>query len=257
MKNKNIFIHIKFFVFITIIALSGNSAVADDFHFVGTPFPQILNKKDNGEIGGLGPEIVRTIAEKLGHGVKIQVVPFSRALSMIENGQADAFIGPYKNAKREKYMQYSKLPFYQDQISFYSKKDNSFIWNGDFSSLKGMNIGINRGWSYGSDFDRAKKNLAVYNAETLKANFQKLLNNRIDLFVCHPRGALSAISKLKIADKIQRLLPPITVNNGYFAFSRKRKIEKFINAFDAEIDKMVANGELAKLRKKHKVDDVE
>ena len=224
--------------------------IVGDF-FIGTTFPFILEQKQDGEIYGLGADIARKIVHKLGHNFKIEMYPFKRALLMIENGNADIFIGPYKSFEREKYMYYNKYAFYQYPMVFYVKADNFFKWDGELSSLKGKLIGLTRGWSYGIKFDQYKKNLRTYTVNTVKANFQRLLIDRIDLFATHPRNASKIIDALKIKEKVKMILPPIVVNKGYYGFSKKKNLETFLIQFDLEFKKMMDNGEILQLNKKY------
>ncbi len=228
-----------------------NTAVAETYSFVGTTFPFILEQKPNGEIYGLGADIARKVVQRLGHNLTITMYPFKRALRMIERGEADVFIGPYKSAERETFMSYNTYAFYQDPMVFYGKADLSFIWGGEFSSLEGKRIGLTRGWSYGTKFDQYKKNLQTDTADTVKANFQKLLVDRIDLFATHPRNASKLIDELHIKEKVKMLLPPIIVNKGYYGFSKKRNLEKFLIQFDLEFKKMIESGEILQLNQKY------
>ncbi len=239
---------------ILIIILSfaiSSTVVAETYNFIGTTFPFILEQKQDGKIDGLGADIARKIVHRLGHNLKIRLFPFKRALLMIENGEADVLIGPYKSAEREKFMYYNKYAFYQDPMVFYVKVDNSFKWDGELSSLKGKRIGLTRGWSYGTKFGQYKKNLRTYTVETVKANFGRLLLDRIDLFACHPRNASKIIVELKIKRKVKMILPLIVVNDGYYGFSKKKNLKTFLIQFDLEFKKMIENGEILQLNKKY------
>lgn len=222
---------------------------AKTYYFVGTSFPQILEKGRQGEVKGLGADIVREIAQRLGHQIKIEIFPFKRALMMIETGRADAFIGPYKSEKREKFMIYTQSHFYQDPMAFYVKRESDFQWDGHLSSLAGKKIGLTRGWSYGSDFDQKKDQLNTVEVESIEANFKMLLFDRVDLFASHPRAVKRVIDELNIQGEVKMILPPIIVNKGYFGFSRKRDLGDFIDRFDAEFNRMVGNGEIQQMNK--------
>lgn len=227
--------------------LLANTALAKTYYFVGTSFPLILEKGPQGEVKGLGADIVREIARRMGHQIKIEIFPFKRALRMVETGRADAFIGPYKSEKREKFMIYTQSHFYQDPMTFYVREESDFQWNGQLSSLADKKIGLTRGWSYGSEFDQFKHQLSTFEVESIDANFKMLLFNRIELLASHPRAANRVIDKLNIRGKVKMILPPIIVNKGYFGFSRKSELGDFIDRFDIEFNKMVGNGEVQRM----------
>lgn len=240
------------YVFILIFSFTVSSAaIADTYLFVGTTFPLILEKNFKGEIGGLGYDIAKKIALKLGHDIKVEIYPFKRALKMVEQGEADVFIGPYKSTEREKFMRFNKYAFYQDPMVFYVKVDSDFQWNNDLSSLKGKRIGLTRGWSYGTRFDQYKPNLDIETASTVKANFQKLLAGRIDLLISHPRSALQFIDTLRITDDVKMIIPPISINKGYYGFSKNKKMDNFLIQFDLEFNKMIDSGEIHQLSRQY------
>lgn len=241
---KNIFIMILF-------SFISRAAIAETYLFVGTTFPSILEQKKNGEVYGLGHDIAKRITDRLGHEIRIEVYPFQRAMKMVAEGKADAFIGPYKTPDREKFMHYSKYAFYQDPMVFYVKANETLVWDRDFTSLEGLRVGLTRGWSYGEEFDRYKTELDVHTASTVKANFQKLLVGRIDVLVSHPRSTSVLIEELDIENEVKMILPPITVNKGYYGFSRKKKLDEFIPLFDLEFKKMIESGEIEELNKKY------
>ncbi|WP_407702392.1 substrate-binding periplasmic protein [Vibrio algarum] len=151
-------------------------------------------------------------------------------------------------------MQYSKHAFYQDPMVFYARVNSSFTWNNNYDLLKGMHIGVTRGWSYGQRFDQNKPNLSLEPVGTVKANFQKLVTGRIDLLASHPRSAARVMEEMQIEDDIKMLLPPITINKGYFGFSRKKNLDDFIFRFDQEFEKMVESKEIIQLSKKYNLD---
>lgn len=234
-------------ILLLLSCLITNVALAKTYYFVGTSFPLILEKGSQGEVKGLGADIVRVIAERLGYQIKIEIFPFKRALRMIETGRADAFIGPYKSEEREQFMIYTQSHFYQDPMAFYVREESDFQWDGQLSSLRDKKIGLTRGWSYGSEFDQFKPQLSTFEVESIDASFKMLLFNRIELFASHPRAANSVIDKLNIRDRVKMILPPIIVNKGYFGFSRKRELGDFIDQFDSEFSKMVGNGEVQRM----------
>ena len=226
---------------------AASPSLAKTYYFVGTSFPLILEKGPQGEVRGLGVDIVREIAQRLGHKIKIEIFPFKRALRMIETGRADAFIGPYKSEEREAFMIYTQSYFYQDPMAFYVRESNEFQWDGSLSSLTGKKIGLTRGWSYGTEFDQFRSQLNIFEVENIEASLKMLLFDRIELVASHPRAANRVIDLLNIRGQVKMILPPIIVNKGYFGFSRKRDLGSFIDQFDSEFNKMVSSGEIQRM----------
>jgi polar amino acid transport system substrate-binding protein len=122
---------------------------------------------------GLYPRQIKAIFSRLGVEVDVQALPWKRALKSGEEGKA-AVGGIYKNKKRLEIYDYSQ-PIFEETLAIYVRKGNAFPFK-DLSDLKGKNIGINRGWSYGEAFDKARKEglFKVQEANTNQANLQKL-----------------------------------------------------------------------------------
>ncbi|NMM39976.1 substrate-binding periplasmic protein [Pseudoalteromonas arctica] len=239
-----------FLLFTLLITFSHHSA-ANTFYFVGTTFPSVLEKNEQGQIEGLGADIVGEICLRLGCQIKIDILPFKRALKMVELGKADAFIGPYKSKVREQYMVYSEAAFYQDSLVFYVKNSNEFQWYNNLETLKELSVGLTRGWNYGDDFEQYKSQLKVSEVGTMEASFLQLIHDRVDIIVTHPRAAQPVIKQLRLADQVKQLQPPLIINKGYFGFSKKRNLNDFITSFDKELNNMMANGEVKKMSEKY------
>ena len=118
-----------------LLLLSANCS-AKTVLFVGAEFNSVLEKSNDGKIVGLGADILSLMEQRLGYDIEIIIVPFKRALKMMENGSADGLIGPYKSANRERYMQYSQQHIYEDPLYFYCKKTRDIHWDGDLASVK-------------------------------------------------------------------------------------------------------------------------
>jgi len=230
---------------------SSFSCFAKSYYFVGSHFPAILEPNPQGDATGLGADIVHEICRRLGHTVIIDVMPLKRALKMVEQGKADAIIGPYKSLLREQYILYSELPFYEDPIVFYTKPSNSVTWLGNFASLKKDVIGVIRGWDYGQEFKRYESSLSLSEVASVQASFLQLMYDRVDLLLAHPRAAKPVIERLGIAEDVIMLSPLLTVNQGYFGFSKQRELGRFIDEFNREFHNMLISGDIVKLNNKY------
>ncbi|HEY1149465.1 MAG TPA: transporter substrate-binding domain-containing protein, partial [Pseudoduganella sp.] len=75
-------------------------APARELVVIGSHFERVYERGQEDEIVGLGPEIVRIIAGRLGHKVRFELYPWARAQAMLVQGKADILVGPYKNMER-------------------------------------------------------------------------------------------------------------------------------------------------------------
>lgn len=242
----------KLIILVILLFATCGSSIAKVFTFVGTTFPLILEKDRNNQINGLGADISREIIKKMGHELVIKIYPWKRALLMVKNGEADGLIGAYITDERKKSLRFSQNYFYQDEIQFYQRAGGIFIWDGKYSSLQGKVIGVTSGWDYGKKFDQQKKSLKLVVLKTLKQNFEMLLRGRVDLVLSHPRGTQRILEELMGKEKIKEIFPIIKKSQGYFSFSRKKKMSNFLLKFDQIFESMKKNGEISKLEKKYK-----
>ena len=225
------------------------NANAETYIFAGSEFPLLSEKTEDGDFRGIAIDIARTITEKLGHTITIRYYPWARAQHLVKTGIADVLMPPYKTPEREKWLDFSEIPFSPDKTFFFVRPGSRSAWNGDFSSIKGKKIGITRGWSVGPDFEQAKHILLIDYASDLDQCFKKLLANRIDLVPTQYRQARVSFKRLGLtnAQEPVRILPELAINYNYFGFSKKKRKElaEFKKNFDREMKKMDKNGEIA------------
>lgn len=94
------------------------TAQAKDLLAVGTSFGQIFEQKSNGEYTGLGVDILNRFAEQTNVTIHYQIIPWRRAQSMVERGQADILIGPYYSKEREALLAFSEKAFFEMKSCF-------------------------------------------------------------------------------------------------------------------------------------------
>ena len=217
-----------------------SSAQARVYEFVGAHFPGILEPSVDGSVKGLGADITYKIAKALHIEVKITLYPLKRALLMMKRGEADVIIGPYKAADRMSYLDYTSFSFYEDPIVLYTRKDTKLNWAGNLEVLKGLKIGVIRGWSLGRDFNEmsTRGELDVINLSAIDQLFPMLKRKRIDIAIAHPRESRAILSREEFNKEIISLKPALTTNEGYFGFSKSRDLEEFKKQFEAEYEKI-------------------
>ncbi len=240
-----------FFFLLVLYTILNFSVYAETFKFVGTTFPYILEEDTSGKIRGIGAEIARSVIENMGHKIEIEIYPWKRALSMVKHGSAHALIGPYKSVEREKFLDFNKYHFYQDNMVFYAKSGLKQSWDGKFSSLQDKTIVIMAGWSYGSEVDEIFKKLETYRFYSVLKGLELVLSNRYDFCALNQRNAQFIIETHNFNNKLELISPPISSAKGYFGFSKKLKLDLFIIQFDKELKALIDSGKVSLLNKKH------
>ena len=70
------------------------------------PYRIVTETTDEPVYSGIYVDVVREAARRAGIDLVFQVVPFKRALHLMESGQADLMLGPNRTEDRQQYMYY-------------------------------------------------------------------------------------------------------------------------------------------------------
>lgn len=235
-------------VLFAVCALSlGNAAQARDWLVVGTQFPRVYERAEDGRIAGLAPAVLRELAGELGVGLRFELHPWARAQRMVELAQADILVGPYRTAEREARFAFAAEPFYEDRIVFYARAGQAISWQGDYRDLQGQRVAVVRGWTYGSGFEAARALLRPVTVEKVEYGLRMLALGRIDLLASNQRNTQPHLRAPELRERVVELLPLIDVQRGYFAFPRDSAHAGLRQRFDQAFRRLVERGQLAQL----------
>lgn len=231
------------------LALVAQPALARDLLVVGTSFPRIFEASGKpGEADGLGAELMRRAAARMGLGLRFEVLPWLRAQAMVEQGQADVLVGPYRTPEREQRFLFSRQAFYADALVFYARRNLATHWVGDFTALAQVPVAIVQGWAYGDEFERARPGLQLLStALTVETGLLMLKRGRIELLASNERNTAPVIEALGLAQELQIINPPISFQRGHFAYTRNARGEAWRDGIDQVMSQMRATGELREL----------
>ncbi len=235
-------------------ALAADPAAARELLAVSTHFEKVYERDADGAVVGLGPEIVRQIARRLGHTVRFELYPWARAQALVAKGRADILVAPYRTPERERLMGFSQLPFFQDQLVFYARTDTAPPWRGSYGTLAGQRIVILNGWAYGAAFDRARPGLDVSVSNSVESGLRMLEHRHVQLFASNRRDTDPLLARLGLAGQVAALPVPLDRQDAYFAFPADPWHDSLRQAFDLQFQQMVGSGEWRRLLQRHAVD---
>lgn len=210
--------------------------------------------EENGQVKGIAVDVVDEVFRRMDQPIQIRLLPWARAIKLIEAGKADAVFTAYKNPTREIFADYSKEVLMPQIVSLFVRNESSIEFTGDLSSLNGYIFGMVRKISYGQIFDTAVKSGVIRYidyANTGEVNIQKLLNGRFDILVSNKYGALHILKKTNNLAKVKELQPALESVPSYIAFSKKRNLSKFRDRFDRVLANMKADGTYRKILSSH------
>jgi len=192
-----------------------------------------------GTPAGLYPALVTAVFRTMRTSVNLQARPWARVLPELDKGLAGAG-GLYKTSERVHKFDYSEPLYVEKILVFYnSARPVSF---GHLNDLRGLRIGVIRGWSYGEEFDLARKNQFFTVEETAsdEFNFRKLDRQRLDVVLA---VAESGNYKLKRFDNLVAARQPLVENPTYLAFAKSMHKQALLENFNRALRAVQASGE--------------
>lgn len=234
-------------VLATLLASASQASHAAQRVAVGTSFSRVFEQGADGQLQGLGVDVLRLLAARAGDTILFQLYPWPRAQAMVERAQADILIGPYKSPERLQRFAFFDHAFYRDRMVFYARRGADLPWRGDLTALKSRRIAAVRGWHYGAQFDLARPVLDISEVPQLENGLQMLALGRVELLASNERNSTALVGSLRLGESLEVLCPDITQLDGYMAFPRDPRYAVVRNRYNALFNEMVRSGELARL----------
>ena len=235
------------------LLLSALPAGARELLVVGAEFGRLYECTPAGDCAGLAVDLLREFARRRGDTLRFRSYPWPRAQAMVEAGQADILVGPYRTPEREFRFAFAARPFYRDHMVFYARRGDATGWNGDYASLAGRRVAAVGGWVYGRDFDVARRALAIPETSQLRNGILMLARGHIDLLATNLRNTETLLPALGLAGAVAPLPAEIELQDGYMAFPRQARWDALRASFDGVFAAMQASGEFAALARRYGV----
>jgi len=190
---------------------------------------------------GIYPAIIAEAFARMGQPVVMEAVPWKRALISIDEGHAGVG-GIYKTEERLHKYDYSD-PLFEETLLVVVREGSSLKYEG-IESLRGMVLGISRGWTYGDEFEAARK-AGVFKVEEADGdgqNLEKLRAQRIDVILCVREAAFSAMAGTGTRDMFTVQEKPFSVNQAFLAFSKQTHMDRTLAEFNEALRAMHEDG---------------
>jgi polar amino acid transport system substrate-binding protein len=203
--------------------------------------PPFMYADESGNAAGLYPILLTEIFNRMGVALELQAVPWRRALLLGEQGVAGVG-GIYFNSERDKIYLYSE-PLYFESISIYTRKENTFPFS-SLDDLADKKIGVILGWSYGDEFDIARRD-GLFTADpgpSDESNFNKLISGRIDCMLALAVSGDFMSFRMGIRDELVRLENPVAVNRTYLVFAKNAGYDQLLTQFNQILVQMINDG---------------
>lgn len=205
--------------------------------------------EEDGQIKGISVDIVEEAFKRMGYKVIKKILPFSRAIEMLENGDIDMITDVKNTAERQKNGIFSKESIITTYTSLFVKSDSNIKFDGNVLNLKPYKIGTIRDYTYGQEFDNAVKNkiIKIEEVDDKLQNINKVLDNRIDICVENRLVLLNALKSTNNEEKLKELKPEVSQTPVYAWFSKKKNPEKMVDEFDIKLAEIKKDGTFEKI----------
>lgn len=220
-------------------AQAGPPAVSVNVDEANPPF---MYARD-GQAAGVYPALLRAAFDHLKVPLALEAMPWKRALGEIDQGRSGVG-GLYKTTERLQKYDYSEPLFVEKLVVyFHVKSPVSFTQLGD---LDGKRVGVIRGWSYGDDFDRARKagRFLVEEVGSDDQNFRKLDAMRIDVAIAINESGSTLLERYR---NLAAAPTPLSQNPTFLAFAKTSGRTELLGRFDAVVREMRRTGEYQRL----------
>lgn len=221
---------------------------------VGSEFAYLYEKDQAGKAVGFAVDILKLLAQRHQFNLRFEFYPWSRAQWMVEQGQAQILIGPYKTPQREQKFQFARKPFYRDQMLFFVRKGSELHWQGNLSQLNSGRIAVVQGWVYGEEFEKHRARLNPVVVANLSTAISLLQDQRFDYLAANRRNVQGLMRNWTGAKAFQALEPPIQLQDGYLAYCKSELCDQVRSKFDQGFQEMINRGEIGHLLKPYAVD---
>jgi polar amino acid transport system substrate-binding protein len=190
-------------------------------------------------------------------------MPFVRALEEMKSGKYPAMTACVEGGNREEYILFSE-PVSSIYSVLWKMKNNPFCWK-TYDDLQGLLIGASH-YHYGAGFFEAAKEgkftldmVAAKKPEVI--HFRKLLQGKIDMFICE--RSLGFYLKQKFKPQFDEVVPCQTgvgsarpfsfaISRKYFE-GREEQMRQFVTSFNKELRTFTREGRRQEIFEKYHI----
>ncbi|MBA1221341.1 amino acid ABC transporter substrate-binding protein [Pseudomonas fulva] len=188
----------------------------------------------NADGTGVAWDVMRKVFQPAGIEVMPQSAPYSRAIGLVKRGEADAWVGSYKDESEDNL--YPRWHFDVDHIyalGLASKPAPTLATIGDYR------LAWVRGYAYGKYLPRVREYREIQRREGI---LPMLEHDRVDFYVDAMTEVDYVIGQSSQPDRFRRT--HVVELPMYLAFARSQRGEALRDVFDKRMAELVRSGEL-------------
>lgn len=191
--------------------------------------------EENGNLKGMDLEVAVAVLKNMGKSVKIEVYPWKRCISMIEQKSADMILDISITPERREFLYYPDEPISIGTTVFFIRKNQKITYT-KLDDLFELKVGAMSGYEYCDEIDQSPIGKNAVRLNKQEQCFNMLLENRIDAVVEVDAVGYYTAKKMKISGKITTIPKAKYCTGGnYLAFAKKPGYERIAVQFSNEL----------------------
>ncbi len=207
----------------------------------------------DGSVGGVEIELHRELLALLGCELRLQELPFARALAALRAGEVDVIPATLARPEREAYARFSRPLLQLRNVLFVRRPDTAPTQHVRLAGLAaaGWRLGGQTGVAYGSEFvalleDRNFRD-QIIQVPYRRSLWQMLARHRLDGVLANELTGVHELRALGLQDLIVPSELALAVERGGSAWSRRSTEVEFVERFNAALQTLKASGRYATL----------
>ncbi|WP_421866107.1 substrate-binding periplasmic protein [Motiliproteus sp.] len=226
-------------LFISPLAVGADSPPTRPLLIAAPEFAPYVDSQLDGS--GWAWEVLEAAFEGSGYQPKLQILPWPRAVRMVEEGALDGLYIANRTVERERWALFSDVV--GDEVAVFWRHRNNPLSYRDFNDARGLKLGALRDsvqlqTLQGQGFDALALN-------DFEQGFQLLIRRRIDLMLAdrYVIGHLLQADGQPLQPQVVPLYPAVAARSFHLAVSRKRIDSRpVIEAFNQGLERVRNDG---------------
>lgn len=205
---------------------------------------------EDGQVRGIDADLLTLALDNLGIAHEMTLEPWRRCLRKMQDGQLDILLDAFYNEERARQMRFPSEPMAENaMVLFYATARPHKV--DSVAELTGLRVGTEPGYAYGDASFAEGTHFIREDAPSLEANFGKLLLGRVDLVITDRAVGLYTARLLGMQEAIDYNRKPLYSDRVYAAFSRKPAVAALVPRFEAELKRIKAGPDYARILQRY------
>lgn len=203
--------------------------------------PFVIDQEANG-IHGIDVDVVREMGRRLNIKIKIALMPWRRLEQRLKAGKENCVFAYFDTPERHAYAQYMTIPLHVTRYVLFGRPALAQRIH-RVADLKGLRIGVNRGFKLPSNLAAADKSGRFQLTEVSDdaISFRMLGLERIDLVLTNSDVG-DYVSQQVLNIRLKKVEPPLTIRPAYLVLGKKPGLTPLLHRFDETLSQMLRDG---------------